>query len=62
MFKLGLLHEAKADFLMLSAIYPKEPMVHFNLGLIYFQLGDYEKSCEPLEFVTKMSLGALNQF
>lgn len=60
MFKLGLLLEAKADFQMLCALNPKEHMVHFNYSLVLFQLGDYLKAREPLEFIAKSSHGALS--
>ena len=51
MYMLGLLEDAQLDFELVTTIYPKEQLGHFNLALTYFQLGEYKKaicSLEPL--------------
>lgn len=51
MYMLGLLEDAQLDFELVTSIYPKEQLGHFNLALTCFQLGEYQKaicSLEPL--------------
>ena len=51
-FKLGLMHEARNDFQMVSTLYQKELAGHFNLGLSQFQLGQYKQALVTFELVT----------
>lgn len=62
MFKLGLINIAKHDFEVISNMYLKENMAHFNYSLSLFQLGHYQKAIDPLEMIVKDAHLALSFF
>ena len=40
----GLLDSAKSGYLRLLEYFPEAPLLHSNLGLVYFESGEYAKS------------------
>lgn len=41
----GLLDSAKSCFLQLLEYFPQAPVLHYNLGLVYYEKGEYESGC-----------------
>ena len=42
--KKELLNDAVASFKKALAVNPKEPLAHFNLGVIYWQIGNFDEA------------------
>ena len=60
-FKLGLIQEAKNDYLMASILYPKELFAHYNLAICFNQLGEYKQSIQAVDKVLVHTIKAISQ-
>lgn len=50
----GLLDEAQNGYLELISLYSDAPILHYNLGLVYFEKGEYQKAVESFSTATTL--------
>ncbi|MCP4341884.1 MAG: tetratricopeptide repeat protein [Desulfobulbaceae bacterium] len=51
----GLLDSAQSGYLHLLGYFSEAPLLHYNLGLVYYEQGDYEKSRNSFVRAAKLS-------